>query len=393
MIAYGKQNVGEEEIQAVIDVLKSDYLTQGPKAKLFAEQIAEYVGEDFGAAFSSATAALHASCLALGVGEKSHVWVPAISFIATANCAEYCGAKVSFVDVEPDTGLMSVASLRAMAEKAIQGKIPRPDVIIPVHYSGQLVDLPEISRIADRLDAKIIEDASHSLGAEVPENWPEDVRGSIQVFSFHPVKMITSAEGGVAVTSDEALSRKLSMYGAHGIVMDEEHFEYPAPGSWYYEQQLLGFNYRLSDIHAAIGLAQLKKLPFFLDKRRRLASYYDSSLPSWVKPVDQRKNGISSYHLYPILVDPSYSSNVFEWLRNNNVMTQKHYVPIPYQPYYQKKYGSDFSMIPGAKTFYSQVMVLPLHPGTSKEDQNYVLKTLSEYQKKNPDITHLEFAS
>ncbi|WP_420589816.1 UDP-4-amino-4,6-dideoxy-N-acetyl-beta-L-altrosamine transaminase [Bacterioplanoides sp.] len=379
MIPYGCQDISEEEVKAVVEVLNSDYLTQGSKPTLFAEAIARFNGIRHGVVFNSATSALHAACLALQVNSQSHVWITANSFVATANCAEYCGATVTFIDIDEETGLISVDSLNEKSELALKGKIPPPDVIIPIHYAGQLAAMPAINDIAKRLGARIIEDASHALGAEAPDEWPNDCRGDIHIFSFHPVKMITSGEGGAAITDDEVLADKLRLYGNHGIVRDAERLEYDSDGPWYYEQQLLGYNYRMTDIQAALGLVQLKRLPDFLVKRRTIAERYENDLSGVVQSVNQKINGISSYHLYPVLADESRADELFKYLREQGIATQKHYIPIPFQPYYQKKYNIDRSDFPAAERFYRRVIALPMFSRLTDDQQSYVVNCLKVF--------------
>jgi UDP-4-amino-4,6-dideoxy-N-acetyl-beta-L-altrosamine transaminase len=378
MIPYGRQDIHPDDIDAVTAVLTSDFLTQGPVVPQFEQAIADYCRFAFGVAFNSATSALHAACLALGVGKQSRVWVSSISFVASANCAEYCGAKVSFVDVEPDTGNMCMDDLEQRLVQA-QKNNTLPHVVICAHYAGHYCALQRLKKLSTHYGFRVIEDASHALGAALPSSWQPNERGDVVVFSFHPVKMITSAEGGMAVTHDKHIAHQLRLFGNHGIERQSENFCSPSPGDWYYEQQQLGWNYRMSDVHAALGLSQLNRLDEFLKARRDWAHWYQQQLTphaEYVQVVNQTKHGMSSYHLFPVLISAQEPSNVFKQLRGQGIGVQKHYIPIPAQPYYANKYGYDLKSFPHAMRFYQSVISLPLFPQLTSEQTHYVVKHL-----------------
>lgn len=377
MIPYGRQHISEQDIDAVVDVLRSDWLTQGPAVPRFEQALAEYCDIPFAIAFNSATSALHAACLALDIDAASRVWVPAISFVASANCAEYCGAAVEFVDVEPDSGNLCMRDLRQRLELA-ESKGLLPDLVVCVHYAGQYCDMQTLGKLAQHFGFSILEDASHALGAEVPQHWTPRERGVVRVYSFHPVKMITSAEGGMALTSDPNLAMRLRSFGNHGIERDAERWQQESPGSWYYEQQLLGFNYRMSELHAALGNSQLQQLPDFLRRRRQLAQRYREQLQSCdqVEVLNQQKYGVSSYHLFPVLLPEVACAAAFERLRTCGIGVQKHYIPIPAQPYYRNRYGDQMEQFPAAQRFYQRVVSLPMFTDLNATQQDAVVEQL-----------------
>lgn len=378
MIPYGRHSVDSTDLDALSDVLESGWLTQGPRVQQFEAAIAQETGDRFAVTFNSATSALHAACLAMDIGIESDVWVPANSFVATANCARYCGARVTFVDIDPETGALSMAELEARLVRQKESGKPLPDLVITVHYAGHLSDLRSLSRLSREYGFAVIEDASHALGAEPPEAWGEDDRGVIRVYSFHPVKMITSAEGGAAVTNDAELERRLRLFGNHGIERDPDRFVMDNDGPWYYEQQYLGYNYRMNDLQAALGLSQLQRLPQFLQRRRTIADAYDRGLPASIEPVAQHRFGRSSYHLYPVLVPENKAVEWFYALRARQIGVQKHYIPIPAQPYYRDLYPQAMEQCSQAQTFYRRVLALPMFPGLSDDTLHYVLETICE---------------
>jgi len=377
MIPYGSQHISDADIDAVVEVLRSDFLTQGPCVPKFEEKLCEYSGMEFGVAFNSATSALHGACLAMGISAKSRVWVPAISFVASANCAEYCGAKVEFIDVELDTACLSMEFLENKLRLAeLEGTLP--DLVIAVHYAGQYCDMATLKVLSQRFHFRVIEDASHALGAEPPEAWGGAWAGDIRVYSFHPVKMITTAEGGVALTDDRDLAESMRMIACHGIQRDKDKWQYPESGEWYYEQQTLGFNYRMNDVQAALGISQLQQLPGFLKRRREIAAIYELNI-NLRQRVNQGKYGLSSYHLFPVLIDEQISDRVFSELKAAGIGVQKHYIPILNQPYYRDKYHYPLGSCPQAQQFYRQTMSLPIFPDLADQDQQYVLEQLSQF--------------
>lgn len=377
MIPYGKQQIDQADIDAVIEVLKSDYVTQGPAVDLFENAIATKVNATYAVAASNATACLHLACMALGVSEGDIVWTSPISFVASSNCALYCGASVDFVDINPDDGLMCITALE---EKLIQANATNklPKVIIPVHLAGQSCNMREIAKLARQYDIKIIEDASHAIGARYLEEPVGNCQYSdICVFSFHPVKIITTGEGGVLTTNNGKLANSARQLRSHGITREVgELTQYDGP--WYYEQQALGFNYRLTDIQAALGQSQVQKLATFISQRNTLAARYTqmlSALP--VKHLTQHEHGLSSYHLYVITLDnASIHRQCFDLLRQAKIGVNLHYIPIHLQPYY-KALGFNAGDFPNAEDYYKRAISLPLYPDLSKDAQNHVVQSLT----------------
>lgn len=369
MIPYGRQSISEEDIEAVVEVLRSDFLTQGPVVPRFEQAVADYCNAQFGVAVNSGTAALHIACLALGVGVGDWVWTSPISFVASANCALYCGAQVDFVDIEPDTGNMCAIELAKklyIAEK--EGKLPK--VVIPVHFAGLPCDMKEIHALGQRYGFSIIEDACHALGARYYDEPTGNCRYSdITVFSFHPVKIITTGEGGMAMTNDPKLAKTMRMLRSHGITREQEDFINEPDGPWYYEQQMLGFNYRMTDIQAALGLSQMTHLESWILKRGELARRYfetlaPSRLPRYFSP--ERR---SAFHLYVRHVAPEQRRALFQQLRDQGIGANVHYVPIYKQPWYQR---GQQTPLPQSEQFYASAITLPLFPGLSSAQQELI---------------------
>ena len=374
MIPYGRQSITDEDIDAVVAVLKSDYLTQGEAVPAFEQGLADYCRVPHVIACNNGTTALHLACAALELGAEDWAWVSAISFVASANCARYCGAQVDFVDVDPETGNLSVAALREKL-RAVQGTSRLPRVLVAVHLAGQPCDLSEIGALCRQYGIHLIEDACHALGASY-QDAPigSCAHSDMTVFSFHPVKPITTGEGGAVTTRDAALAAKLRLYRSHGITRDAEQLDSPSPGGWYYEQQVLGFNYRLTDIQAALGLSQLGRLSHFIDRRQQLAARYDELLTELpLRPLRQDNDRSSGYHLYVIRV--ADRDQVFARLREAGIGVNVHYMPIPAQPYY-RSLGQDPADYPGAQAYYRQAISLPLFPSLSLAEQDRVIKTL-----------------
>ena len=374
MIPYGRQSITDEDIDAVVAVLKSDYLTQGEAVPAFEQGLADYCRVPHVIACNNGTTALHLACAALELGGDDWAWVSAISFVASANCARYCGAQVDFVDVDPETGNLSVAALREKL-RTVQGTSRLPRVLVAVHLAGQPCDLSEIGALCRQYGIHLIEDACHALGAsyqDVPIG--NCAHSDMTVFSFHPVKPITTGEGGAVTTRDAALAAKLRLYRSHGITRDAEQLDSPSPGGWYYEQQVLGFNYRLTDIQAALGLSQLGRLSHFIDRRQQLAARYDELLTELpLQPLRQDNDRSSGYHLYVIQV--ADRDQVFARLREAGIGVNVHYMPIPAQPYY-RNLGQDPADYPGAQAYYRQAISLPLFPSLSLAEQDRVIQTL-----------------
>ena len=382
MIPYGRQNISEEDIRAVVEVLRSDFLTQGPVVPQFEKAVAAYCGASFGVAVNNATNALHIACLALGVGPGDLVWTSPITFVASANCAIYCGADVDFVDIDPRTFNMSVERLAEKLEKAKKaGRLPK--VVIPVHMGGQSCDMAGIHALAQTYGFRIIEDASHAIGASYRNEKVGSCRHSdIAVFSFHPVKIITTGEGGIALTNDAELVKRMARLRSHGITRYPSEMTEPVPGSWYYQQIELGFNYRLTDIQAALGLSQMTRLDAFVAERQRLAARYDEMLKhAAVATPWQHPEAHSSWHLYIIrLAGEGPAANrreVFERMRAEGVGVNVHYIPVYHQPYFAKM-GYAATDFPEAERYYARAITLPLFPGLTEEQQKHVVESLTK---------------
>ena len=366
-IPYGKQDISEDDIASVIAVLRSDFLTQGPKVPEFEKKVAEYSGAKFGIAVNSATSALHIACLALGVKKGDIVWTTPITFVASANAAFYCGADIDFVDIDPRTYNLSVKALRTKLEAAKKtGQLPK--VVIPVHFAGQPCDMQEIHALGKEYKFQIIEDASHAIGAEyLNEKVGSCKYSDICIFSFHPVKIITTAEGGMALTNHEILVRKMNLFRSHGITRETSQMLEESHGPWYYQQIELGFNYRMTELQAALGISQMNRLEQFIQERRRLAKEYDSLLSSLpIQLPYQQPYSASAYHLYPIWIDQKAlgmsRKSVFENLRAQNIGINVHYIPVHLQPYYQKL-GFKTGQFPEAEKYYSGAISIPLYVG------------------------------
>ena len=380
-IPYGKHQIIQEDIDLVINTLKSPLITQGEIVPLFEKNISEKVQSKYSIAVNSATSALHLSCLALGVSQGDVVWTSPISFVASSNCALYCGAEIDFVDIDPRTGLIDTIKLKSKLEIAYEHD-NLPKVLIPVHLSGASCDMEEINKLSKKYGFSVIEDASHAIGGYFNSR-PVGCcdYSSITVFSFHPVKIITSGEGGVATTNNIELAERLRILRSHGIVKNPDKFQMKFEGSWYYEQQFLGFNYRLTDIQAALGLSQLKRLEKIVIERNDQLSYYKKIFKSL--PVEFLKipnNVYSSVHLAVLLL-PNYLTEkyfeIFEGMRANGIGVQLHYRPIYKNPFYQK-FNFKESQYPGAEKYSKSAMSIPLFPGLT---QNQQLKVKSILEK------------
>lgn len=382
MIPYGRQDIDDSDVESVVAVLRSDFLTQGPAVPRFEEAVARYCGARQAVAMSSATAALHLACRVLDVGAGDAVWTSAITFAASANCALYCGASVDFVDIDPATGNMSAAALEhKLATAARFGKLPK--VIIPVHHSGLPCDMEKIHGLATAYGCRVIEDAAHAIGARYRGTAVGDGRFSdITVFSFHPVKVITTGEGGMALTNEERLAGAMRLLRSHGITRDPGEMTRQPEGPWYYEQIALGFNYRMTDIQAALGTTQLARLDQFLARRRRLAERYDGLLESLpLRRPWRQTDSASALHLYVVRLDLSVLRRgrryVFEALRAAGIGVNVHYLPVYLHPYYENL-GFRKGHCPEAERYYEEAISLPIHPRLSDADQDRVVHALAE---------------
>jgi UDP-4-amino-4,6-dideoxy-N-acetyl-beta-L-altrosamine transaminase len=380
MIPYGKQNINQADIDSVVDVLKSDFLTQGPQVPLFEDKVAKYCGAKHGVAVNSATSALHIACLSLGLGKGDYLWTSPNSFVASANCGLCCGAQVDFVDIDPKTYNLSTEELK---KKLIQAKRESklPKIVIPVHFAGQSCDMRKIHSLSKEYGFKIIEDASHAIGGKY---LGQPIGGcqysDITVFSFHPVKIITSAEGGLATTNDNELLARMQLFRSHGITRDPKLVTKEAEGAWYYQQVELGFNYRMTELQAALGVSQMQRLNEFVINRHTLQERYDSLLSNLpiVKPY-QDQDSYSALHLYPIQIDLDIVNKdreqIFDEFRQNGIGVNVHYIPIHTQPYYLQ-FGFKVGDFPNSESYYNKAISIPLFPKMTVEQQDEVLNVM-----------------
>ncbi len=376
-IPYGRQTISDEDIEAVIAVLRSDFLTQGPAVVRFEESVASYSGAGFGTAVANATAALHMACRALDLGPGDLLWTTPNTFVASANCGLYCGAEVDFVDIDPKSYNLSVEALERKLETArTAGRLPK--VVVPVDFSGQSAEMREIAELGRRYGFRIIEDASHAIGGDyLGAKIGSSVHADITVFSFHPVKIITTGEGGIALTNDPELHARLQMLRTHGITRDPKQMSADAEqGGWYYEQVDLGYNYRITDIQAALGTSQLARVDEFVARRRMLAARYDELLRDVAVTTPwQSPDGRSAWHLYVIQVKETARRAVFDRLRADGVLANVHYIPVHLQPWYRQM-GFKPGDFPEAEAYYSRAISLPLYFSLTETQQEYVVGCL-----------------
>lgn len=382
MIPYGRQDITQADIDAVVGVLQSDFLTQGPMVPRFEVQVASHVGARYALAVNSATSALHIACLALGLGPGDRLWTTPITFVASANCGLYCGASVDFVDIDPRTYNLCPEALARKLEKAEQdGTLPK--VLVAVHLCGQPCDMQDIQVLATRYGFKVIEDASHAIGGKYQGEFIGSGKYSdITVFSFHPVKIITTAEGGMALTNDAKLAEKMALLRSHGITRDPQHMTHEADGPWYYQQIDLGFNYRMTELQAALGLSQMERLDQYVARRHQLAARYDdllSSLP--VVTPWQHADSYSGLHLYVIRLQldkiQKTHRQVFESLREQGIGVNLHYIPVHTQPYYAAM-GFKPEDFPMAQDYYREAISIPMFQGMTEDQQDQVIAALSK---------------
>ncbi len=382
IIPYGRQDISDADIQAVVDVLRSDFLTQGPTVPAFEKSVANYCGAQHAIAVNSATSALHIACLALGVGPHDIVWTTPITFVASANCALYCGATIDFVDIDPSTYNLSVKRLsEKLATAKANNKLPK--VVIPVHLSGQSCDMAGIYALSQQYGFKIIEDASHAIGGRYKDEPIGNCHYSdITVFSFHPVKIVTTGEGGLALTNDAVIAKKMGLLRSHGITRDSADLTREPDGPWYYEQIELGFNYCMTDLQAALGLSQMQRLNEFVTKRHVISKRYNKLLVDLpVTTPWQHSDYYSGLHLYIIRLKlgeiGKTHREVFDALRTENIGVNLHYIPVYHQPYYEDM-GFEAGYCPDAEQYYSEAISLPMYPGLTEVQQDQVVNVLEE---------------
>ena len=380
MIPYGRQDITQADIDAVVAVLQSDFLTQGPMVPRFEQGVAQHVGAEHALAVNSATSALHIACLALGLGPGDRLWTTPITFVASANCGLYCGAQVDFVDIDPRTyNLCPQALARKLEQAEREGRLPK--VVVPVHLCGQPCDMQAIHALAQRYGFKVIEDASHAIGGKYRGEFIGNCRYSdITVFSFHPVKIITTAEGGMALTNNAELANKMALLRSHGITRDPALMTHEADGPWYYQQIDLGFNYRMTELQAALGASQMKRLDHYVARRHQLAERYNGLLAGLpVTTPWQHSDSYSGLHLYVIRLqrDKLQESHrqVFESLREQGIGVNLHYIPVHTQPYYQRM-GFKQGDYPQAESYYAEAISLPMFQTMSEQQQDTVIAAL-----------------
>ena len=378
---YGRQDIVQADIDAVTEVLRSDFLTQGPAVPMFEKAVTDYCGVRRGVAVNSATSALHIACMALGVGPGDLVWTSPITFVASANCARYCGADVDFVDIDPRTYNLSAVRLAEKLEQAAAtGKLPK--VVIPVHLCGQPCDMQAIHMLSQKYGFKVIEDASHAIGGRYKGEPIGNCRYSdITVFSFHPVKIITTGEGGMAVTNDQLLANHMVRLRSHGITRDPAEMTHVPDGPWYYQQIELGFNYRMTDIQAALGASQMQRLDELVVKRHKLAKNYEMLLKNCaVNTPWQHEDSYSGLHLYVIRIDLASMNvthrEVFERLRVAGIGVNLHYIPVYHHPYYSSK-SFEKKDFPEAERYYAEAISLPMYPALTEDQQREVVQRLT----------------
>lgn len=378
-IPYGRQDISKQDEDLLLKTLRSDWLTQGPMIKAFEDKLCEYTGAKYASALNSATSALHIACLALGVGPGDYVWTSPNTFVASANCALYCGAKVDFVDIDQQTYNLCPFKLEEKL-KVAKEKNELPKVVIPVHLTGQSCDMKKIHELSKEFRFKIIEDASHAIGGKYLDKPVGNCEYSdITVFSFHPVKIVTTAEGGACLTNDEDLFDRIDLLRSHGVTRRDKFIEKTNHGPWYYEQVDLGLNYRITDLQATLGVSQMGRLDKFITKRHQVANLYNDKLAELpLKRPFQAEGTYNSFHLYVIKVEASKRKEVFEKMREANIGVNVHYIPVYYHPYYERL-GFKKGLCPNAEEYYDRAISIPMFPTLKKEEQDYVCAKLEEF--------------
>jgi len=381
MIPYGRQTISQDDIDAVVEVLKSDFLTQGDVGPAFEKAVCDYTGTQYGVAVNSGTSGLHVACMALGLKSGDSLWTSPITFVASANCGLYCGANIDFVDIDKNSWNIDVDLLREKLELASHNN-SLPRILVVVHLAGLPADMQQIHQLSCEYGFKVIEDASHALGATYQKKSIGNCQYSdIAVFSFHPVKPITTGEGGMAVTNDEELASKMRLFAVHGITRDASLMDKASEGDWYYQQVALGYNYRLSDIHAALGLSQLKRLDDFTLTRKQIADRYHKQLSELPLKLPTRlQDRSSAFHLYSVLLTDKAKLNrqqIFKQLRDKGIGVNVHYIPVHTQPFYRAM-GFKSGDFPNSEHYYANAITLPCFPALQKNEQQYVINVLSE---------------
>ncbi|MGH6835303.1 MAG: UDP-4-amino-4,6-dideoxy-N-acetyl-beta-L-altrosamine transaminase [Methylocella sp.] len=381
MIPYGRQEITEDDVDSVVAVLRSDVLTQGPVVPEFECAVAAYCGAAHAVAVNSATSALHIACIALGLGPGDWLWTSPITFVATANCALYCGARVDFVDIDPRTyNLCPLALERKLTDAERDGRLPK--VLAPVHFAGQPCDMAAIHALAQRYGFRIIEDASHAIGAKYRGEPVGNCRYSdVTVFSFHPVKIITTGEGGMALTNSSELAGRMARLRSHGVTRDPAAMTRAPDGAWFYQQIDLGMNYRMTELQAALGLSQLSRLDDYVARRHELARRYDEKLASLpIVLPHPSKDARSAFHLYPIWIDPSEMnrSAVFDRMRRSNIGVNVHYIPVYTQPYHRQRRTFSSADFPVSERYYAGALSLPMFASMTEHQQDKVIAALAE---------------
>ena len=379
MIPYGRQDISQNDIDIVVEALRSDFLTQGPMVPRFERVVADHVGARHALAVNSATSALHLACLALELGPDDWLWTSPITFVASANCALYCGARVDFVDIDPATYNLDPVALAAKLEVAErEGRLPK--IVVPVHLCGQACDMAAIAELAERYGFKIIEDASHAIGGKYRGTFIGDCRYSdITVFSFHPVKIVTTAEGGMALTNNDALAKRMELLRSHGITRDPALMHGNSDGPWYYQQIDLGFNYRMTEMQAALGISQMERLDAYVEQRHAIARRYDGLLADLPIVTPKRDDkAYSAFHLYIVRIPQRIGRSrreVFDDLRAAGIGVNVHYIPVHTQPYYRER-GFKDGDYPLAECYYAEAISLPMYPTLNETQQDQVVVAL-----------------
>ena len=385
MIPYGRQSIDKEDIDAVLKVLKSDFLTQGPCVPLFEKEITTKVGAKYGIAVNSATSALHIACMSLNLKPGDWLWTSPITFVASANCGVYCGANIDFVDIDPVTFTLCPVELeKKLVSAEAKGKLPK--IVVAVHLAGQSCNMEKIFNLSKKYGFKVVEDASHAIGAKYQEEYIGNCRYSdIAIFSFHPVKIITSAEGGIALTNNKVLADNMRLHRSHGITRNKELMEEKAPAPWYYEQINIGFNYRMTDLQAALGMSQLAKLDYFVTKRNNIAKRYNkllADLPLSL-PVIHPDN-YSAFHLYIVQIKTEEleisQKEIFNYLIRNGINVNLHYIPVHTQPFF-RKLGFKKNDFHKSMTYYSKAISLPIYPALEEQQQEFIILKIKELIK------------